>query len=192
MKKYITFLLILVVVSSCFKKISPIRYQTDEYRNTETASFYFYVFPEERPTDLISAYFTFYREKQHQNTSAKIFVTLNRNSNSFSVQDSFFLVIDAKKYAMLINNKTVGKRLETKEETESKQINDSTSITVVTGVSTSTWKEEQFIIELNQKQLAEIAKSNLIKFRFYSGPSFGTFIIKDKYLHKVKELYQSF
>jgi hypothetical protein len=187
-KTGILLLIILFFLNSCGYK-ETIVYQNDEYRKTQNAYVKIYESTDEKITDILSGRFTFALEKKQQKETYKIYTTIHRSSGSFALLDTFYMILDNKIYEKYIEKRDIKLRHKTVENTENMQINDSTTINVVTGISSETWKEEQFLIELNKQQIHEILNSDTISFRFYSGPSFGTIHLIERNLYLIKELF---
>lgn len=184
-------LVLLVLPNSCFVWRQAIRYQTDEIKNTRRAFLKFALNTQERESDIFSAHFVFLKEKSSQTTDYKIFISLRRSSSSFPVSPEFFMLIGAKKYEMKIENSYVEKMREISEDHATHSINDSTEIEVVSGYTEHTWKQEQFEIALSPAQVEEFLQAPVVKFRFYSGATMATIVLKKRWLEKVKTLWQS-
>jgi len=195
MKKiFLVFLVLFVFFSGCILNSSygKLIFQIDSYRNSETVSLHLRFPTQEKRAIIYSVLCDFYAEKRGEKKQYKVFTTVVRSQGSFCLEDSFFMAIDEKKYQMAIEKNRIQLHSSVSETTENVMLTDSTKTTIVTGVSTETWKEEQFVIQFSDTQVAELLKCEQFSLRFYAGSSIGTIVVKNSDLAKIKKLLSSF
>lgn len=189
-RRFILILVSSIVLSSCWYLLKPkIIVQNDELKNTKSAYLKLYLSAEEKRTDVYGATLTFLVNKKHNKSDFSVYTVISRSNKSFNLEDTFYFAVDNKKYELLTNQKSTETRIHYSEEKETQKINDSTEVEVVTGLNTSTWKQEKFSFSLTEPQINEIKKAQSLTFRFYAGYSYGTFIIDNKELSKLKKLF---
>lgn len=193
-KSIIVFFASILLLSSCILSSSDgkLIHQTDSFRNAQTVSLRLRFNTEEKHSSIYGIACDFYAEKVSVNKQYKVFTTVLRTESSFSLEDSFFLAIDDKIYHLAKQKTKIQTRSSVSETTGNVMLSDSTTATVVTGVSTSTWKEEQFVIQFSDEQVTEILKANKLLFRFYAGSSIGTSKVQGSDLEKIKKLLSTF
>lgn len=118
----------------------------------------------------------------------ELFFNLNRKLSSHRLQQEAYLKIGEEKYAVEPQDVLVRKRNQVSENTERVMQADSSFQDVVTGVTETTWFQDQFKIDLTTEQADAMSKANECSFRFYLGSEGITFVLNHHKLNSFKKV----
>lgn len=132
---------------------------------------------------------TFYRERDSLNKSKSVVYDFVKLISSARTIDSLmYLVTDTKTYTIEIKNLEKEFKKEIDTDTEKIIKADSTKIDVITGYNEYYYQIFKFNYTLTDDMIQAIIQSKQIKFRYYSGLSMITVVIKNQNLDKIKEV----
>lgn len=132
---------------------------------------------------------TFFKERDSlSNSKTKVFDVIKLTSSSNQVDSLMYLVTDTNIFPVLIKN--IEKSMVKEVDTDTKKIvqADSTQVEVITDYNEYYYQIIKFNYTLTDEMIQEILKSNQIKFRYYSGLSMITVVVKDHDFEKVKDV----
>ncbi len=191
-KKLLTpflFISFLFYLSSCFPLIQThkLSIENDEVKKSTRyiyAAFYS-VLEKNHPV----LYFkkTFFKEKDSLgNNDTKVYDVIELTSKADKLDSIIYLITEAKTFPVLIKN--IEKNIEKEVDIDTEKIMkaDSTTVEVVTDYDEYYYQIFKFNYKLTDEMIQEILKSKQIKFRYYSGLSMITVVVKDKDFEKVK------
>jgi hypothetical protein len=162
----------------------------DEFRNNKKFIARVIIDPEERRTEINSAYVIFEREVSSDQDNVKAFFVISRSSNSFKIEDQGFLKANDQSFEIKIIN-TVSEyksRTETSVKTYAKT--DSTGVETgqTTDIDERNWIDDKFMFTLTPEMISEIRKSDVFIVRFYFGPMQATFKFRGSKLNPIHKV----
>ncbi len=178
--KYLILIIPSIILISCSHLFYD-NYQKfdDEFRSNKKLIARILLRPEERRTEISSAYIIIEREISEKQDNVKAYVVVARSSTSFKIENTGYLKADNQSFELNISNPV--SEYKSKNETSVSAYSKTDSTGVSTGQTTDiderTWIDDKFVFSLTPEMIAKIKKSSEIIFRFYFGPIPATFRI---------------
>jgi hypothetical protein len=162
----------------------------DEFRNNKKLIARIIQRPEERRTEITSAYIIIEREISEKQDNVKAFVVIARSSTSFKIENTGYLKADNQSFVLNISNPVseYKSKNETSVSTYSKTDSTGVSTGQTTDIDERIWIDDKFIFSLTPEMTTKIKKSNEIILRFYFGPIPATFRISGSKLIPINKV----
>lgn len=149
----------------------------DEFKNSKKIIARILISPQERRTEINSAYVIFEREISGKQENVKAYFVIARSTTSFKIENSGYLKAGNQSFEINIIN-PVSEHI-SKSETSVESYTKSDSTGVKTGQKTEIderiWIDDKFIFSLTPEMTSAIKKADEFSIRFYFGPIPATF-----------------
>ncbi|MCB0528009.1 MAG: hypothetical protein KDC61_09070 [Saprospiraceae bacterium] len=191
--KYLLFTLsAALILAACTPRYGVIEVIPDDYKNNKNIRLQYAFDAKERRSDLQTAYMTFLRVVSADGSEeAGVYVRMNKAVSAFEVKQEGFINADGRKLPVSLLDRRENVLSETNESTEDHSYQDSIgvihTVTVVTGVSTDSWKQEHFYIPLTAEHIEAIRNCRSLEFRYYLGPEPATVVVAPGRLEKIRQ-----
>lgn len=179
--------LLLLTVVSCNTYFNNIQTYQDEFKSSKKFILNQYFRPEERKSLVSAVNITYEKEIMSVKPDVyNMYFVFTRGTTSFNIDRKGFLKIGESKFD--IETKDIQTELKTGVNDTSTTTTDSTGTHTIASSETVHWVNDKFKIALSPDMVAAITQNNVMTIRFYSGPVPVTFIIKEEYYAKMKEM----
>jgi hypothetical protein len=162
----------------------------DEFRNNKKFIARVVIDPEERRTEINSAYVIFEREVSSDQDNVKAFFVISRSSNSFKIEDQGFLKANNQSFEIKIINTVSEYKSSTETSVKTYAKTDSTGVETgqTTDIDERNWIDDKFMFSLTPEMISEIRKSDDFIMRFYFGPMQATFKFRGSKLEPIHKV----
>lgn len=181
---------IVILLNGCLS-INKLYVQPDVVNNSKNVihNFEYIDFYITSSNPLYSANHTFVKQIfKNGQTLYKLYDVLLLNSNSFTVDNNVYIIIDNQPFKLNPESKEHDYIKSITANESEVATSDSTVVKVVTGYTETGKKVTRFTYTLPQNIVDKIAMAKTVSFQYYSGPHVITTKIKKRNLKKLKKL----
>lgn len=189
-KSFTIILLFTLIFHSCMVIEPTMSVSYDQVKGkTRIQKNFYYLFPLEKNTPFQKLKQVLSKEiSENGETSYYLYDVVSLSSESFSLSNEVFLLIDEAIYEIKPMAIEQEARHHISALTEAVTTADSTSVNVVTGYQKDHWRDEKIKYQLNEDHISAIKVADNVKFRYYAGPHMMTLVLKTTRLEKFKEV----
>jgi hypothetical protein len=195
MKLRVISLILVLIFAACSSRFGVVKTTHDDYKNNKTIQLSLRYRAEERRSEASSVEMTFVRLVQPSiGEELGVYVKISKSASAFEIEEEGFVKVDGQKFAIQFQNRRENVLSETTPVVENQTIQDTTgsrTIQVVTGMNTSTWKEEHFYWPVSPELAEAIKRCQTLEFRYYIGPNPVTLSTNPMDLEKIKQWLNS-
>ena len=193
MKVNLVLLLVFLLVQACITlnvRSGKILVEDDTVRSSKRINRVFYYYRvKEKCAPFLSLKQTVSKELvSDKNAHYYVYDVLSLRTSSFEIENKVYVMIDDAVFTIDIKNKRIEERNRISENNETVMTADSSSLSVVTGYTQKSWRDEKFKYELETELVQKIIQTKVVQFRYYSGPNMMTLALQGKDLKKFKEV----
>lgn len=191
MKTRLLFCSAILLFVSCTGYYGVVRSTTDEYKNSRTIRLLLSFHTREYDSEVKNIDMTFVRViLPDGREEAGLYAQVDKSSSAFDLKEEGFIKIDGRKFPIVLQDRRENtlSKVETTTTTHSVQDTSGVStLSVVTGSSTTNWKQAYFYCPLSTEQVGAIKNCRQLEFRYYAGPDPATINVKPSYLGKIRK-----
>lgn len=191
MKTRLVFFSAALLFASCAGHYGVIRSTTDDYQNSRNIQLLLSFYACEYDSEVHNVDMTFTRViRSDGSEEAGVYAQVDKSAAAFDLKEEGFINIDGRKFPVSLQNRRENTLSRTDNTTTTQSVQDTTgnsTLTVVTGSSTTNWKQAYFYCPFTHEQIEAIKNCRQIEFRYYAGPEPVTLRVKSSYVEKIRK-----
>lgn len=189
MKTGLFFFAATLFLLSCTSPYGVIRSTTDDYQNSRNIRLLLSFSVREYDNEVQSIDMTFARVIHADGREeAGVYAQVNKSAAAFDLKEEGFIKIDGRKYPVVLQDRRENILSRTDNTTTAQSVRDTTgasTLTVLTGSSTTNWKQAYFYCPFTDEQVQAIKNCRQLEFRYYAGPDPVTISTRPSSLKKI-------
>ncbi|MBK7935913.1 MAG: hypothetical protein IPJ82_01930 [Lewinellaceae bacterium] len=176
---------------SCTGYYGVVRSTTDEYKNSRTIRLLLSFHTREYDSEVKNIDMTFVRViLPGGREEAGLYAQVDKSSSAFDLKEEGFIKIDGRKFPIVLQDRRENTLSKVENTTTTHSVQDTSGVStlsVVTGSSSTNWKQAYFYCPLSTEQVEAIKNCRQLEFRYYAGPDPATISVKPSYLGKIRK-----